>query len=380
MSSVHQPIYIIVAGDFVQTGGMDAANFALARYFADAGASVHLVAHRVSRDLSSHRAVQWHRVARPLGSDILGGPLLERAARRVARQLSILRPCVIVNGGNACMPAVVNWVHFVHAASDVPTGYLRRIIREFHARRERKALDQATLVVADSRRTANDLVRFCGVQAVKLRVVYYGIDRRRFSPVAEAIDEVSAPPDARLRQMRAIFVGALGDRRKGLDTVLRSWKRLCSSAEWDVQLYVVGAGKKLSRYRGDAQRAGLGSSIQFLGFQADVAGLLKAADVMVAPSRYEPFGLAVLEALCTGVPAIVSREAGVAELYPPNLSELLLDDPEDANELVDRLLAWRRSFRMYREKTAELAVTLRTRTWETMAEEISALAMRLHVP
>ncbi|MDK2408772.1 glycosyltransferase [Aphanizomenon sp. PH219] len=53
--------------------------------------------------------------------------------------------------------------------------------------------------------------------------------------------------------------------------------------------------------------------INFLGFRADVPNLLRAADCLVAPTRYEAYDLGVHEALCCGLPAIVSADAGVDE-------------------------------------------------------------------
>ncbi len=67
-----------------------------------------------------------------------------------------------------------------------------------------------------------------------------------------------------------------------------------------------------------------------VGFTNRVSDILAAADVLVSPVRYESYGLNVQEAICCGVPAIVSRAAGVAERYPTELSDLLLPDPNDA--------------------------------------------------
>jgi glycosyltransferase involved in cell wall biosynthesis len=66
-----------------------------------------------------------------------------------------------------------------------------------------------------------------------------------------------------------------------------------------------------------------------LGYREDVATILAASDLLASPTRYEAYGLNVHEAICRGVPALVSRSAGVAERYPPELRSWLLDDPDD---------------------------------------------------
>ncbi|HEY8945242.1 MAG TPA: glycosyltransferase, partial [Polyangiaceae bacterium] len=113
--------------------------------------------------------------------------------------------------------------------------------------------------------------------------------------------------------------------------------------------------------------------IRFLGFRSDVPDLLAACDALVAPTRYEAYGLGVQEALCTGLPALVSADAGVAERYPASLGELLLREPSRAEAVEASLREWRRNHERLRQATVELAASLRQRTWRTMAREVHAL-------
>ncbi|HEX5725968.1 MAG TPA: hypothetical protein VFX98_10920, partial [Longimicrobiaceae bacterium] len=109
--------YLLVAGDFVRTGGMDYANHALAAFLARSGRAVHLVTHRADPELAALPGVQVHPVPRPLGSHLLGFPLLDRAGRRWAVRLAPERPVVLANGGN-CRAGDASWLHYVHAAYD----------------------------------------------------------------------------------------------------------------------------------------------------------------------------------------------------------------------------------------------------------------------
>ena len=104
----------------------------------------------------------------------------------------------------------------------------------------------------------------------------------------------------------AVFIGALGDRRKGFDVLFDAWRGLAADPAWDVDLFVVGAGAEREAWMQQAREAGLAERIRFLGFRSDVASVLAAADVLVHPARYEPYGLGVHEAICRGVPAIVT--------------------------------------------------------------------------
>jgi glycosyltransferase involved in cell wall biosynthesis len=210
-----------------------------------------------------------------------------------------------------------------------------------------------------------------------VHTVYYGADAERFHPPS---------PEERTEARRALrvgdgpalaFVGALGDRRKGFDTLFRAFAALAAEeGGWDATLLVAGAGGELEAWTRRAAAAGLGDRIRFLGFRADVREVLFAADAVVAPTRYEAYGLAVQEALCTGIPAVVSRAAGVAERIPAPLDALLLDDPDDAGALSGRLLAWREGTGRFRAAAGELSVALRAWTWDHMAARLVDIVER----
>jgi glycosyltransferase involved in cell wall biosynthesis len=112
----------------------------------------------------------------------------------------------------------------------------------------------------------------------------------------------------------------------------------------------------------------------FLGYRTDVPVLMAAADVMVHPARYEAYGLAVHEAICSGVPAIVSASAGIAERFPAALAPLLLDDPNSADDLCARLRQWRDQADEFARRTRAFGAALRERSWDDMAREIADLA------
>ena len=372
-------IWLIVAGDLTPLGGMDAANHALARYLASRD-EIHLVTHRAWPDLAALPNVTVHQVWRPFGRHMLGGPLLSRIGQRVWRRLRDSGAQAIVNGGN-CPIAGVNWVHYLHAADTRSTaGSLKSRAKAALTRRrdlaaERAALRAARVVICNSRRTRDDCIERVGVDPSRVRVIYYGGDPVRFSLVndeerAAARAALSQPPGRPL----VGFVGALGDRRKGFDTAFSAWCDLCRCREWDADLIVVGQGAELPAWRRRASEAGLGDRIRFAGFRRDVPQILAALDALVHPARYEAYGLSVREALCRGVPAIVSASAGVAEQYPPELADLLIADPNDPAELGATLQSWRRDMERWRLAIAPLSAGLRSRTWDTMAAQITECA------
>lgn len=370
--------WLLVAGDFTPLGGMDAANHALARYLTACG-DVHLVTHRAWPDLHALPRVTVRCVRRPFGRHALGSGLLARAGAREWKRLRPLGVQSIVNGGNCRIPGAVNWVHYLHAAyrPTIATSTLVRAKGAITHRRdltaERTALVEAPLIICNSRRTRDDVVEHIGIDPSRVRVVYYGCDPVRFSHVNPEQRRASRaqfgwPADRPL----VAFVGALGDRRKAFDTVFEAWVRLCGDPQWDADLVVAGSGAEQPLWARKARQLGCGDRIRFVGFRRDVPELLAAVDALVHPARYEAYGLSVREALCRGIPAIVSRSAGVAEEYPGSLEELLIADPDNVTELADRLQGWWRHRAAFAAAAAPVGQILRARTWDHMAAEFVA--------
>ncbi|MBB4638994.1 glycosyltransferase family 4 protein [Longimicrobium terrae] len=368
--------WVIVAGDFVRTGGMDAANHALALYLARSGRETHVVAHRIADDLAAEPNVLFQPVRRPFGKHSLGFPLLDRTGRRVAAVLAARDPIVVANGGN-CAAGNVVWLHYVHAAYE-PVIAGRRMTGWWHAAARRAALAdearvtaKADLVIANSGLTARHAVDLLGAAEDRVHVVHYGADPDRMRPpTAEERTEARRALGWTDGRPVVAFIGALGDRRKGFDTLFAAWTRLAADPAWDARLAVAGTGGELEAWRARAADAGLADRIVFLGFQADVRTLLWAADAIASPTRYEAYGLAVQEALCCGLPALVSRAAGVAERIPAPLDGLLLADPDDAAELAGKLRGWREGMDGHRKAALALSARMRAWTWDHMAERI----------
>ena len=287
---------------------------------------------------------------------------------------------VVVNGGNCTWPDI-NWVHYVHHAWR-PSGAgrgawfkFRTAVESSMARRsELRSLSEARVVIANSQRTRGDIIDL-GIPAARVHTVYLG-SNPEWQP---ATPRMRAQARERLGCGRegpvAAFVGGLGrDDRKGFDTMLSAWTMLCADPQWDVDLLVAGGGREVESWKSRVEGAGLAHRIRMLGFTEQVDEVLAASDVLVSPVRYEAYGLNVHEAICCGVPAIVSASAGVAERYPAQLGALLLRDPGNVEELVARMRGWRQSIDSWKESVKPLTTEFRSRSWETMAQEFVALA------
>ena len=227
----------------------------------------------------------------------------------------------------------------------------------------------ARVVVCNSRRTASDVVHRLVVEPDRVRVVYLGVDAGRFYSVTQA-ERVAARLQLGWEDRPWVgFVGQLGNRIKGFDTLYAAWRGLCHDPRWDANLAVVGGGADLPGWAAQAATHGLAGRIRFLGYRTDVPDILAACDALAHPARYDAYGMAVHEAICRGLPVVVSSAAGVSERYPSELADLVVPDPDDPGELADRLWAWRRDMEGWPGRVAGLATTLRAYTWDDMAAD-----------
>ena len=108
----------------------------------------------------------------------------------------------------------------------------------------------------------------------------------------------------------------------------------------DPTVKLLGAGHvapDADPYRSLIERLGLTDRLQWVGSSSDVALLHAASDAFVLPTRYEPWGLVIVEALGSGLPVVTSRLAGAALTVEDGKTGRLLRDPEDPVELAEAL-------------------------------------------
>ena len=125
------------------------------------------------------------------------------------------------------------------------------------------------------------------------------------------------------------FLGG-GDLRKGGDLLLRAL-----AAEPELFLLYAGPGSL------DVGDGPVHERVRYLGHLASVDALLSAIDVLVVPSRFEPFGLVVAEAAAYGVPVLVGPRVGAAPLVVETGAGAIWWPPAPLGAAIDSLLARR---------------------------------------
>lgn len=180
------------------------------------------------------------------------------------------------------------------------------------------------ILIANSEHTRKDVINLVGVPPDRIRVVYPGRDER-FRPIADREELAQVRAEMNLPEPFLLFVGTL-EPRKGVDTLIRAFARLAS--EILDSLVIVGKrGWYWEQTLALVDRLGLGRRIRLLDYVPDgtLPLLYNLAHAFVFPSRYEGFGLPVLEAMACGIPVVSSNAASLPEivgdaglLFPPD--------------------------------------------------------------
>lgn len=231
-----------------------------------------------------------------------------------------------LNISSSGVPSVVTMHDVIYRR--LPECYKRidRMIYDFKYGRSCRNADH---IIAVSQRTKDDVVELYGVDPDKVTVVYQGCDPQfRIQWSAEELRALKKRLD--LPERYILQVGTI-EKRKNLEVTVRA----LSNISPDMNLVVVGKDNNGYKQYIErlAARNGVTSRIKFiegLPFK-HLPGVNQAAEIVVYPSRYEGFGIPILEALESSRPVIAATGSCLEEAGGP---DSLYIDPENPVEMV----------------------------------------------
>lgn len=194
----------------------------------------------------------------------------------------------------------------------------------------------ASRIIAISECTKKDVIRFYGIPEGKIDVVYQGIDanfRRAVTP--SEIEEVRARYS--LPERYIIQVGSIEERKNALLSV-----RALQGLPTDVRLLLVGRHTPyVNQLKKEAEKLRLTERVRFLHSVPfpDLPPLLHGASAALYPSRYEGFGLPVLEALACGAPVIAATGSCLEEAGGEAAFYVHPDDDASAAKILQAIIS-----------------------------------------
>jgi glycosyltransferase involved in cell wall biosynthesis len=171
----------------------------------------------------------------------------------------------------------------------------------------------ATHHVAVSRAVRTTIKQTAPWLRADIAVVYNGIETAEI--------ESAAPADLGLPQ-DAVTVGFVGhfEGRKGYKDFAQSWLRVCDAAP-HAHAIIVGQGRREADFRALLAEA---PRVHFLGFRSDIPSIMQALDIFVLPSRFEGFGLVLVEAMTAGAACVTYDTSNMPELIEHGVNGLLV--------------------------------------------------------
>ena len=222
----------------------------------------------------------------------------------------------------------IDIVH-AHVARDYPLAALAarragaRLVLTRHVlfplnRIHKLTLRRTTRVIAVSQAVAGSLHAQRIFDPGKIVRIHNGIDVDRFAREREDVARREPGADKKLR------VGMIGHLApiKGPEDFIRAAAVVCGHRD-DVEFIIAGAdksrdGEHRRHLEGLINELKLSQRLNLIGWVEDVAKLLPTLDLFISPSRSEPFGLAIVEAMAGGVPVVSTMSEGAREIIDDN--------------------------------------------------------------
>lgn len=241
---------------------------------------------------------------------------------------------------------------------------------------ERKGLtsNHTPLVMAVSTLVKEELLKLYQIPESKILVIHPGVSVDRFS----AFD-----PERSRRQIRqrygfsskdvvVLFVG-MNFEIKRLDLVIRGIAELVKkdSKSSRVKLLIAGKGNT-NKYLTLARDLGIANRVAFVGVTHEVEKYYMASDIFVMPSRFDTFGLAVLEAMMAELPVIITQRVGARDLVDSGVQGFVLTDDPSPSDIAEKLaVLMEKEKRLKMGKNAhEIALQY---TWDRTADQVREL-------
>lgn len=219
---------------------------------------------------------------------------------------------------------------------------LPRLKRAYLSRLCRASVKRARRVIAVSRQTADDLMRFFDVDVRKIDVIHNGIGSE-FSP-GDPVEIELFRQQRDLPERFLLFVGTL-EPRKNLEMLVRAfarWRAQASQIDQAVKLVLAGGkGWYYDQIFATVRELNLDNEVLLPGFVAsnELEDWYRAAEGFVYPSRFEGFGLPLLEAMACGTPTLCSQAGSLLEIAGGAALTFALDDEIGLVAALDTLVS-----------------------------------------
>lgn len=241
-------------------------------------------------------------------------------------------------------------------------------------------------VLTDSRCSQRDIMEQLGVPAERITVVYPGVELERFRPAGpEAQDEAKVvamrPSDSTLTSTFPfgrpyVLCVAGADPTKNVEVLVEAFSRLPGGVREGYDLMLAGDFRRRIDLHERVRQRGIERQTVFTGVISDerLIELYQRASLFVFPSKYEGFGLPVLEAMACGCPVISSSASSLPEVTGDAAILVEPSDVEGFTRQMERVLTDQALWSDLRERGLARAMQF---SWDRTARETVAVYRRV---
>ncbi|WP_374963856.1 glycosyltransferase [Lysinibacillus sp. RS5] len=185
-------------------------------------------------------------------------------------------------------------------------------------------------IIAITTDTKENLKSYLPSTGYKTEVIENGIDVLQYLE-SPSLDRFEISPEISENEKLILMVAAMRE-QKDHETLIRTSKLL----PLNYRIVFVGDGERLEEVKQYANEYGR-DTILFLGKRMDVPSIMKASDVFVLSSKWEGFGLVVVEAAATGLPVVASDVDGLNGVVKTLGGQVF--EPFNEHDLADKIIA-----------------------------------------
>jgi glycosyltransferase involved in cell wall biosynthesis len=237
----------------------------------------------------------------------------------------------------------------------------------------RRIQNLSGIVLTNATPIRDALIAEDGFRPDKVCVIHNGVDIEKFS--ARHNEREHLFPGAGNGKL-IVLVGNMHSDVKGHPWLIASAPAIVREFP-STRFILVGDGEQRASFERQAGELGVKDNFLFLGRRADVPEILACCDIAVLPSRAEGLPNAVLEYMAVGLPVIVSRVGGNAELVQDGVTGLLVP-PEDSGALSSALLKLLREHGLARQMARSAReFVVQNFSFERLVLEVDALYSEL---
>ncbi|MCI0363143.1 MAG: glycosyltransferase family 4 protein [Phycisphaerales bacterium] len=246
-------------------------------------------------------------------------------------------------------------------------------------RRRRKMVKSLSAVIAMSQAIYDEMIGY-GIAPTKIARIPMGVDCGRFHPVGDESERRSVRRQLGWKELPTlVFAGGITDRKR--PHLLVEALGVLKSRGLECQLAMIGPDHQPQYTQHMKQRAGelkVDSQIIWFGFTEDIAPLLRAGDFFALPSANEGMPAALVEAMASGLPSIVTAISGNTDLVGDNVhGRIVQPDADDiaaalAVYLNDSALARRQGLAAREKVVAQFSTTVVLDEYERMFRRMMA--------